>query len=162
MRIAAKTDSNGQFLTGWGATSHFNESEFRCRCECGLKAMDVGLIDMLETLRLRINRPITIISGVRCPGHNKFVGGVSKSMHLPNDQGVGCAADLGAPPLAQILVALVAMDPPGLGAGPTKLHVDTREGHSRWGYSIWHTMTPELALQKALEGDLIGWMDPSV
>lgn len=158
MRVAAKADTNGQLLTSWGTTSHFNESEIWCRCLCGLKAMDVILIDLLETLRLRGNKPITVESGVRCPFHNAFVNGAARSQHLPDADGIGAAVDLSGPNPAELLVGLVAMDPPGLGAGPTKLHVDTRDGHGRWGYDAWSTITPELALQRALEGDLPGLM----
>lgn len=158
MRVQALTDTNGQFITSWGATSHFNESETWCRCGCGLKLMDVGLIDILETARLRINKAITVISGVRCADHNAFVGGAAQSKHLPDARGIGSAADLSGPPLSQLLVTLVTMDPPGLGAGPTKVHVDSREGHARWGYDAWAGLTPEGALRMALEGKLPGLM----
>lgn len=47
---------------------------------------------MAQVIRDKINRPVTISSGCRCPAHNKRVGGVASSQHLK-----GTALDLHTP-----------------------------------------------------------------
>jgi uncharacterized protein YcbK (DUF882 family) len=61
--------------------------------------MDPGLIARLEYLRGLINEhliggetPLHVLSGYRCPKHNKAVGGVSSSYHTK-----GQACDLAIP-----------------------------------------------------------------
>jgi len=86
-------------------TEHFDSSEFRCRCGCSCEEDWIEAIrktaEILEALRFRINAkvdlckykavtkdgalmdfPIVINCGVRCPAHNKAVGGTDGSYHL--------------------------------------------------------------------------------
>jgi uncharacterized protein YcbK (DUF882 family) len=70
-------------------TRYFKLSEFACRCGCGLEEVDTKLISSLELMREVYARPIRITSGVRCPAHNRAVGGAPTSVHLE-----GLAADL--------------------------------------------------------------------
>lgn len=101
-------------------TEHFTLHEFRCRCGCGAEKKWVAEVlktaEILEALRERINLDaalsgyrgyarngdlrdfrIVIKSGVRCPKHNKKVGGAEASKHLStNYQG---AADTWVPGL---------------------------------------------------------------
>lgn len=76
--------------------AHFTAAEFRCRCgraECdALTEVSLDLLARLERLRERFDRPIVIVSGLRCAWHNTRVGGVDGSEHI-----LGFAADLGAP-----------------------------------------------------------------
>jgi uncharacterized protein YcbK (DUF882 family) len=37
---------------------------------------------MLEEIRTHFDRPIHILSGYRCPAHNKAVGGAPDSQHM--------------------------------------------------------------------------------
>ncbi len=46
-------------------------------------------LNLLEPLRIKLNKPINILSGYRCVALNKAVGGVGNSKHL-----LGCAADI--------------------------------------------------------------------
>lgn len=95
-------------------TEHFAESEFACRC-CGtlpITGISMALLLGLERLRLRINRPINISSGYRCPDHNRAVGGVWNSQHVK-----GTAADI------------------YVDGG--FVHVDMREGGAVPGYFTW-------------------------
>jgi len=76
MRIAANMANDGQLLTSWGARSHFNSREFVCRCGvCDFSKVDQILVDLLETIRLQLAKPITVVSGIRCPKHNENEGG---------------------------------------------------------------------------------------
>lgn len=79
-------------------TEHFDSSEFACPCgECENEVkIDVGLVQALEIIRSIYDKPIHINSGVRCPAHNKAVGGKENSEHLNGlgaDVGVGNSKD---------------------------------------------------------------------
>ena len=59
---------------------NFNLKEFQCPC-CGSVKIDTGLVKRLQDLRDRIDKPIIITSGYRCPSQNIEVGGVNSSYH---------------------------------------------------------------------------------
>lgn len=61
---------------------YFKRDEFYCKCGCGNGRIDIRLVKILDDIREHYGRPIVITSGVRCPSHNKAVGGVSNSWHL--------------------------------------------------------------------------------
>lgn len=61
---------------------YFKREEFYCKCGCGNGRIDIRLVKILDDIREHYGAPITITSGVRCPSHNKAVGGVSNSWHL--------------------------------------------------------------------------------
>lgn len=69
-------------------TENFKKSEFVCKCgKCKvipelLKDNVWYLANELEKIRAALGRPIIINSGIRCPGHNRRIGGVSNSKHL--------------------------------------------------------------------------------
>lgn len=71
-------------------SEHFSCKEMACRCgkcnystdEAVEKFLNRNLILLLEAMRSFINRPIKITSGIRCPEHNKAVGGEDNSTHL--------------------------------------------------------------------------------
>jgi Peptidase M15 len=69
---------------------HFSDRQFACR-HCGkLVKIDPELKTKLEQLRQLVgDRKIYIVSGYRCPEHNKAVGGAKNSQHL-----YGKAADI--------------------------------------------------------------------
>lgn len=70
-------------------SAHFRRSEFACRCGCGADGVDEKLVATLELVRETLGSPLRIVSGVRCPAHNRAVGGTSESAHLS-----GLAADV--------------------------------------------------------------------
>ncbi len=81
-------------------TAHFNRQEFKCCCEgryCdGFPAeMNHELVGRMEAVRMMLDAPIIVTSGVRCPIRNEEVGGIPDSRHL-----VGDAADCYAPGIA--------------------------------------------------------------
>lgn len=61
---------------------HFKRSEFKCKCGCGADRIDIRLVKILDNIRDYYGKPAIITSGVRCPNHNKAVGGTSTSWHL--------------------------------------------------------------------------------
>jgi uncharacterized protein YcbK (DUF882 family) len=83
----------------------------------------------LEQLRARRGRPIRIVSGYRCPPHNRNVAGAPDSQHM-----YGTAADL---PLGAASVHdAEAAGFIGIGTqGEWAVHVDMRDGpQARWSY----------------------------
>lgn len=80
-----------------GASIHFHNGEFACKC-CGKVKVDSRLVAMLERLRAELgDDKIVITSGYRCPKHNKKVGGVVKSKKNKGSQHLyGKAADIKA------------------------------------------------------------------
>jgi uncharacterized protein YcbK (DUF882 family) len=66
----------------WGIIKHFKKEEFTCKCGCGFDDISYKLVLKLDHVRWRLNEKIVILSGCRCPVHNKAVGGVENSAHV--------------------------------------------------------------------------------
>lgn len=112
-------------------SDNFKLYEFECKDGSHQVMVDPILLTKLQTLRMRLGRPITINSGYRNATHNKKVGGVANSQHLE-----GRAADI---KVSGLTPRQVAMEADKLGFGgikiyPTFVHVDTREGKWREGF----------------------------
>ena len=76
------------------ASEHFAFREFICKCggrfaNCRRIRLHRGLLSGLEKMRAAYGKPITIVSGYRCPSYNQKVGGASSSQHV-----YGAAADV--------------------------------------------------------------------
>ena len=75
--------------SGGKLSMHFSVGEFRCKgrnCCGGRVRVTRAHILNLETLRTKkLPRGVIIVSGYRCPEHNRKVGGASKSRHLKGD-----------------------------------------------------------------------------
>ena len=154
MRIAANKSSDGQLLTSWGARSHFNITEFLCKCgKCEFKEVDQILIDLLETVRLQLAKPISVVSGIRCPKHNAKVEGAVRSQHLPDANGISGAADLYSKGVSSGRFFMLALEAgaPGRGMGSTKVHMDSRETPASWMYGDYSGLKPELWIAEAIE-----------
>lgn len=69
----------------WEKIQFFTREEFRCKCGryCnGFPAeMKPAVVLVAERARRHFGRPGHISSGLRCPQHNRNVGGVSNSQH---------------------------------------------------------------------------------
>ena len=72
-------------------SAHFSVQELSCR-HCGRLYISPVLLEMLETLRRRMDMPLTPNSGYRCPQHNKNIGGSKRSQHC-----LGLAVDINVP-----------------------------------------------------------------
>ena len=114
-------------------SKHFGIEEFTCHC-CGKGADKINdrLITLLEQLRDKVNAPIHVNCGYRCPKHNAEVGGVPNSTHT-----LGVAADIYVPNISYERVKELVIGFPfdGIGLYPPLepnglwvIHVDTRSG----------------------------------
>jgi zinc D-Ala-D-Ala carboxypeptidase len=105
-------------------SAHFKLSEFRCHDGSSVVLVNPKLVQALETLRVKLNKPITIYSAYRTLSYNKRVGGVRDSQHT-----LGNAADIhvsGMDPAAVAKVAISAGLFKGVGIYDTFTHVDVR------------------------------------
>lgn len=106
---------------------HFSSREFACH-HCGQVKVAPTLVARLELLRAEVGRPLRIVSGYRCPVHNRAVGGAKLSKHV-----LGEAADIpsGYATIAQAEKAGFR----GIGnRGRWAVHVDVRRSPARWRY----------------------------
>ena len=83
----------------WSEIRWFRPQEFACKCGqyhapycSGFPARPKErLVRIADALRDRLGVPVEIVSGIRCPQHNKDSGGVANSQHMD-----GTAADIHA------------------------------------------------------------------
>lgn len=67
-------------INNFQISEHFNLKEFECKC-CQQVKIAKEVVEKLEVLRKKVNKPIIINCGYRCEKHNKEVGGVPNSYH---------------------------------------------------------------------------------
>lgn len=109
-------------------STHFRRSEFACK-HCGVAVVDPILVCCLEELRSIVGRPLRIVSGYRCPVHNRAVGGAPRSYHL-----LGQAVDIPRGYAREAQAARAGFLGLGL-SGRWVTHVDIRSKRARWRYS---------------------------
>jgi len=117
------------------ASAHFSFSEFRCQCGGTLTGCQGVLIHRthirrLEAYRSRVGAGVSIVSGYRCPLHNKRIGGASSSQHM-----FGVATDIRGPKLSTVRSYQLFA---GIGYSRSSgrvLHVDSRDVG---GYNVTH------------------------
>jgi uncharacterized protein YcbK (DUF882 family) len=86
-------------------------------------------LQRLETVRaLAGGHPLRIVSGYRCPPHNKAVGGAKDSQHM-----YGAAADIPAGRVTPAQATRAGFTGLGIQAGWV-VHVDVRDGP----ITTWH------------------------
>ena len=113
----------------------FKPEEFLCRCGCGLGAVGVSLLMVLDDVREYFGKPVIVVSGCRCKQHNAAVGGAKASKHV-----LGIAADIkvrGVEPI-EVYGYLTEKYPNkfGIGLYKTWVHVDTRGSKARWDETL--------------------------
>jgi len=112
-------------------SKHFAREEFACKCGCGFDVVDAQLLEMLEEIREKFMKPITVNSAARCPEHNKAVGGSPTSQHL-----LGKAADIVVgdeqPGYIGSVVDALRKNSFGVGVYETFTHIDSRDVKARW------------------------------
>ena len=106
---------------------HFNASEFRCKCNgykgCKRILVHRELLISLELLRLNFMPDgVKIVSGYRCPTHNRKVNGAPSSQHL-----FGYAADILGKVNYKDLVIKEWFAGYGITKGGKVVHVDRRD-----------------------------------
>lgn len=110
----------GEWYARW---PHFSPTEISCRhCNEIPQELDLEFLDALETLRVRLAKPLHVNSGHRCRIHNQLVGGAPYSQHK------AFAVDLsltGHNPLDMYTAAL-SVGFLGVGLGESFLHLDMR------------------------------------
>jgi hypothetical protein len=70
--------------TFWDGIKYFKQSEFACKCGCGVSEMNETLIRVADRTREHFGSPMIVSSGRRCASHNARIGGVSHSRHIAN------------------------------------------------------------------------------
>ena len=113
-------------------STHFNRSEFACKCGCGLDTVDTELVDVLEDIRRQFGASITINSGNRCEVYNRFIGGALKSQH-PLSRAADIVVDGVDPKDVQDYIDEAWPDSLGMGRYNTFTHIDSRSTKARWG-----------------------------
>lgn len=115
---------------------HFNRSEFICNCEglCNkFDGIDRDLVATLDLMREDLGLPLIVNSGLRCPEHNRNVGGSSDSRHL-----YGLAADISLPKgytsadMEELAEEYEPFLNGGIGLYDTFIHLDVRGRRARW------------------------------
>jgi uncharacterized protein YcbK (DUF882 family) len=116
-------------------SKHFKPAEFRCKCKRCINAPDPVMSDrlltVLDKIREAIGVPVIILSGYRCPAHNKEVGGVNDSQHTKRTAADIRAAGLSVESLARAAEKCGA-DGVGRYPGQGFVHVDARGRRARW------------------------------
>ncbi len=114
---------------GHRLSEHFTLVEFASKDGADEVLVHPALVALLEAIRAKLGRPVTINSGYRTPAHNARVGGASESRHK-----YGMAADIAVRGLPASALYAVAedMEPGGLGRYHSWVHVDVQGHNRRW------------------------------
>lgn len=114
---------------------NFSSSELECKCKnptCVEQRISKDLVDSLQKLREEYNQSITITSGYRCLTHNRAIGSVDTSQHVP-----GNAVDITGVDLDKIY-SLAEKHFQAIGDARSNkkfIHLDTRKDKKRrWSY----------------------------
>lgn len=112
-------------------SKYFSRQEFACKCGCGFATIDVELIEVLQTLRYKFNKSVTITSACRCNEYNERVGGSYGSKHKQ-----GIAADIVVEEVSasEVYRYLDNAYPHKFGIGKYDefTHIDVRANKARW------------------------------
>lgn len=116
---------------------NFSYREFACKCgKCGLGGVEISreLLTALQVVRTVYGKPMVIVSGLRCPTHNRNEGGKDDSAHLTGeavDIEVGNSRD------RYELLSLLMVNFQRIGIGDSFLHVDIKQDKTQqvvWTY----------------------------
>lgn len=112
-------------------TANFKVREFACQDGSDTLFISTELTQVLQKIRARFGKPVTINSAYRTEQHNKKVGGSPFSQHK-----YGTAADIVVQEVAPKEVARYAETllggKGGIGLYVWGVHVDVRASRSRW------------------------------
>lgn len=123
-------------------TPNFTLDELRCRCGCILPEDVLAnlskLAEALEVVRADLKKPVSVISGYRCPSHNKKVKGTPSSRHIKGDACDLQVEGFSGTELRTVFERLIRdrkIPQGGLGTyadRPRTLHYDLRGRRARW------------------------------
>jgi uncharacterized protein YcbK (DUF882 family) len=113
-------------------STHFNRSEYACKCGCGFDAVDKELNSIQEKTRDKFG-PIHNNCACRCLEHNRSIGSKDTSQHIK-----GMAVDfyINGVELQEIkdYVETLLIDRGGIGIYDTFIHIDVRQKKARWDH----------------------------
>ncbi|MFW6281954.1 MAG: YcbK family protein [bacterium] len=119
-------------MNNFQLSKNFNLQEFECtHPDHRHVRVDEKLVDKLQKLRDKINKPLVINSAYRCPERNEQVGGAKDSQHL-----YGKAVDVSVTNLeisvekVKELAEKIGFN--GIGLYDTFIHLDVRGYKARW------------------------------
>lgn len=113
-------------------TAHFKVKEFACKDGSDCILIDDRLPIVLEYIRCRANKRLTIASGYRTVAYNEKVGGAEHSQHC-----LGTAADVTIPgglnwDILHQFAREIMPNYGGTGKYATFIHVDVRDAKAEW------------------------------
>ena len=112
-------------------TANFKVREFACKDGSEALFVSTELAQVLQKIRSRFGRPVTINSAYRTAAHNSSEGGSPTSQHL-----YGLAADIvvqGVTPKEVARYAETVLGAKGgIGLYQWGVHIDVRSKRSRW------------------------------
>ena len=115
-------------------TRNFKRSELACPC-CNKCEMNSVFMDRLQVLRDLYGKPITVVSGYRCPLHNKAVRGSPRSDHLRGEAVDIRVNDKTSSELYRLRELAFKLEFNGLGFGRNQFHLGIRPGEGKsWSY----------------------------
>lgn len=119
----------------WETVEYFKQSEFDCKCGCGLNNVDTELVFKLNRARKIARTTFFITSSCRCKEHNNKVGGSNNSTHLDGEAfDIGC---LQSEKRYKILNSLIRVGFTRIGIYKDFIHVDGDTEKSQ--NVIWHS-----------------------
>ena len=122
-----------------GRWPNFEPPEFACR-HCGEIFIDDRMIDGIQQVRARMDRPLRLNSAHRCSVYNRRVGGAAHSRHLRLALDID-ASDMGEGAKRRLFELCREAGFGAFGFYATFLHVDDREGRRWWtntGRETWN------------------------
>tara|TARA_R110001599_G_scaffold291913_1_gene495539 strand:- start:234 stop:605 length:372 start_codon:yes stop_codon:yes gene_type:complete len=109
------------------SSKYFSKAELQCKCGCEQAPMDPQFLMMLDELRSKLNKPLRVSSGFRCPSHNSKVSGTGETGPHTTGKAIDLAVDRSF--AYETLRASMAMGFTGIGVkqkgGGRFLHLDT-------------------------------------
>jgi uncharacterized protein YcbK (DUF882 family) len=116
-------------------SENFDSDEFKCHC-CGKLpegGMNPKLIELLQAIREKLGKSITIMSGYRCESHNQVCGGAKHSQHVLGNAADIKVAGMDAHKVHEYIASHFNQRAKGLGKYNTFTHIDVRDGtNAKW------------------------------
>ena len=106
------------------SSKYFSKAELQCKCGCEQAPMDTQFLMMIDELREKLNKPLRVSSGFRCPSHNSKVSGTGETGPHTTGMAIDLAVDRTF--AYETLKIAMAMGFTGIGIASSFVHVDIR------------------------------------